>query len=586
MDAITKVERASSKLIDLGLKIYCQMRVLSELEICGLLGSKTYKKELEVLQILIKKESALLEDTINNSGDEYGVIRVISENTYCYKNAEEYQLVAERLIKKARNIIRDNYYLDDFSYYDDEDEDEIFWEADDYEKNCEVFKDIWRLKYLLKLEEDSEKYERIKSRLITKKYELAFVCKDLFDELASVSFNVQALLMLKESISIKDMKFELDKEEDFFQEALFDIINCIGIDIAQNGNQVNRKDMFDMFNFFIHSLDNVGLIGIKETIRGNRDCEAFNKKQCDRILRIILRELSKRETLEKGDEPNEECEPVKEDVLNNLFSLIRLDAKILDLYDSILEGDNIDDDLSKLEAFLEFEDGLISKLVINNSNLEVIVKFLDNDLGFVIDADNDYDMERKKFLIRERIFSTFKDLEEEKCGESISELSSHIINQHTLRSLCDFKAMIDTLPVDDRGIFLKTYGEEFFSNKALSSEFVLSQKSDVDIVLDDGLLATLAGISDFEYGYEKDETLFNKCFSDIYLVYNSSGDTEDSAAFLIYKLIEIYDIIENINLEHLFYLYDHLEEMSLEGKPNEFAEALFEDVKEFCKTRK
>ena len=524
-------------------------------------------KEKERLKVLIKKENILLNKLPQSSYILTYIYNLVLQNKQNFFDDEkDMNIVLERFSSVFDDIIDLVSDIEDAEIFEDEDV-----EIDNsFRANNRIsIRDNIILKYIVELENiliDTD--ENVHGLIKNAQYSEAFHYKNIGDFLFDNGFVIRNVTYREDKKMAKTLQLNNDEYLSLKNDELFnltqDVFFTILSDVLKEDNRgVNSKTIYDLlkFKFFVNEMPTPLLITtedlISENIRKVEDKEGLLAQLCS----FVTNELETRMDIPRKSEDNPLRNPVSIETADAIIELIKLDEKILNLFDEI-DFDDVNNvlQIKELASLVLNEKELVSRINLDYKNAEVIDELLTKDLGFFLSEADEEVQVRKCELISERIHDLLPFYQKLELSPIQSQVSHACISQnHIVSALKLYRKLILKTKNEERVSFLKSfYKDIFFVNFKLMDDYIYAEGNyKVIDRFSDNLSAQSIGLSDIEYSFDKDEQLYEyaKYLIDEVLSYEDAWehDLEIWAAFE-FKLSELSDIIRNISDEHFYEL--------------------------------
>ncbi|MBR3198751.1 MAG: hypothetical protein IKG27_01910 [Bacilli bacterium] len=526
------------------------------------------KFQLEKLKMLIKKENVLLNQLPKNSSFLTYIVDLVVQNSANFFNDVD---VATEVLIRFTNVLED---LAGILFEKEEAEllEEVDIDIDDVDKASVRIniRDNLLIKYIKSLETlIFSSSDELKEVLKNCQYAEAFYNKTVGDFLLEKDFETKNITFRDDYQMIDILGLSIDDYVSLKNEEILYMVQSVFVDLTSNslGTQTERSDLrkaYDSlkFKFLLKEMPTPILIYFDERI--NEEINELSEKNSlvDDLCVFVKRELKTRKDIpEEVAEPNPLRTPIDEQTIDSLIELIKLDEKILLLFDNI-DFDDLDNsiDIKNLSRLVSAEKELVDKIDINYRNAKIIEEMFLEDLDFFLIEEEESRQIRKKQLIYERIHDLLPFYQKLELSPIQSQGSYSCISQnHLVSSLKSYEKVIDETEDEERKNYLKEfYRELFYVNVRLMDDFIFANGNYKMIDrFDDELSSRSIGLSDIEYAFDKDEQLYEhaKLLIEEVLSYEDSWEKDlDVWAAFEFKLLELDDIIKNVSDEHFYEL--------------------------------
>jgi len=523
IDSIEKLTAAIKNLIDYSDRIYdLTVEKMCELESLRLQNKKEYEECLKRLRIYRIKEQRILDN--------------IDGNIY-YINFEEHinsltdQLVSDpnknTAIKQRINYIFEKKAAENNEYYDEE------LSSAFYRSNCYTKDAI--LGFMLRI-----KGKNI-PRIIQYKYSQAFINRDVETELLYAGYDLNNIITMTEENKRRILNIDLDIYNDEKKEFYLDFtMATIKSLVEQSRNlKIDKNEVYnalDLIRFLLKKVPKSDLYIIE------KECKNFLENDntvilykdvsvVDKLIELCTNKIHTKQKYKNSlySEENENTESLSEELIDNLFNLIK---QVSNTYDiamrmCLLEIKNktytkeFKTLLSKLESSITKEKEIVSKIEISNSQKDVVVDILNTSINLIIDLNGFYfikdldtlcdddSLSNRNITIRQRILNLIPELY--MIDDSVYKSPNvplYIIQSHLIEVLKEFEKSIRER--ENKSPLIVAKYEEIIANDDLTDDFVKAHgKVENMISFDDETLATLLEIELEEYKFDKSELLYN-----------------------------------------------------------------------------
>ena len=421
--------------------------------------------------------------------------------------------------------------------------------------NINVIYDELYYNFILRLNEVIGKFENTKAKRRIRKIQLSYIFsfKNISDSYINNNLDIEndliekredkyqndltsynAFLRLKNYITFNLCKKTLKRNIEFSK---------LNIDFSNNIYYLSNNLLFRSILIDINDSDFISLKNDFDSILSQLDQDNYITKK---LIRCFEFEYNRR----LSENQNETTQSLEEKVVDNLINLLKIENY---LYDKLMIY-NLDNpiDINKLAYIVEYEKDLVNNTDINIDNLEKVLEIVSNDIDFFIETDN---LLKRKAIIK-RIKNQFNIFDKVKIANGIIEKNyKAIINNH----------IVDSIKKYNGNDLVIKYNIFMYPN--LTDDLVLLNGNYRMIDrFDDELTAySLNNENIYEYHYDKNKQLFNlfieivedlERYSDFYLT-----TWQDMLEF---KLCELSDIIDNINLEYLYKIKEEVNNITEE----------------------
>ena len=524
--------------------------------------------EISKLNVLIKKENILIEQLPKQSELLKYAYELVSKNK---SNLFEDSVNSDLVFNRFENIM-----IDLVNIYEEEEEEELYREMNvDYNnfdsmRNRIAIRDNINLKNLVLLDELSKRHDKsLLPTFLSTSYSIAYFYKNIGDELLKKSFDLSDLEYYSDDAISKELHLSADEYNslkndelhNMAQELFFEMLCFINDDNNIDNNYSVIKDSL-RFRFLLHEMSTPLLYMFNELAS---EC-VNNMGEVDEVvlelMSIIQLELDKRTDLVVQVEKNFNREVIDEKTADCLINLIKLEEKILDVFDQI-DFDDIHnkDHINLLSYLVSIEKSYVDNINISYKTVDIIDSMLFNDMEFFFDNYvSKEDNQRKKELIYERLKNIIPFFEHVSLSPTQSEKSYASINQnHIISALKIFEKKIDEVKdVDKKNSLKQLYKNLFFINGILLDDYILIDGNYKLISrFSDDISAKEIGMSDVEYAFDKDEQLYEEAKNIIEEILSYEDEWADDLtifALFEFKLSQLSDIMVNISDEHIYSL--------------------------------
>ncbi len=564
MDDYEMDSRVIDKLIEIETKILANYHLLFMYKETN---NEKEKFVIEKIKILLKKENILLNQLPKDSYILGYVSSLVCQNPQNFFDSAD---IAEDVLKRFTGVMADLINLrtekEELEQFGDEvDLDDV------YNSSARInIRDNLIIKYIKCIDDIIfSSSDDLKPLLRKCQYVEAFHYKNVGDFLLDNNFDSRNISYRDDFNMINFTGLSIDdyvslKNDELFnmaQDILFDLISEIIVDESEVNNLKIGFGSLKL-KFLLREMPTPLLMTFDELISESIENMEEKKPLINDICGFVKKELNSRDDIpEKKAELNPLRTPVDEETVDSLIELIKLDEKMLLLFDNI-DFDDPDNgvDIRNLEILVAREKELVNKIDINYRNARIIEEMLSGDLDFFLIEENEVRQARKKELIYERIHDLLPFYQKLELSPIQSQVSYSCISQnHIVSTLKNYERIIEETEDEEKKAYLKEfYRELFYVNVGLMDDFIYADGNYkmIDCFGDD-LSSQSIGLSDIEYAFDKDEQLYEyaKYLIEEVLSYEDSWENNLNVwAAFEFKLLELDDIIKNVSDEHFYEL--------------------------------
>ena len=560
------------KLVDVESKILDSFRIMAVFKNLSKdsYNKELFTKELSRLKVLVKKENILIEQLPQYSEILKYIYNIVLQNQHNFFDDEN--IMIDIVLKRFENVM-----IDLVNLYEDKEEEELLEEVDiDYDDIDKysyriMIRDNLNLKNIVYLNDLMNLYDKsFQNIFISTQISMGYFYKNIGDELIKNKFDISKITYYEDDALAKMLhlpreEYESLKNDEIYnmtQELFFEMLSSLFDENNIDNNLPIIKDSL-RFKFLLHEMPTQELIMFNELASDNINSIDNLDDLVKEVMSIIEMELHKRTDLpKKVFEDNISCNPVDEKTARGLINLIKIEEKLLNVFDSIdFLSNNNKEIFAQLSNLVNIEKECISDLDVSYRTLEVVDNMLCNDMDFFFDYYvSEDENQRKKSLIYERLNNIIPFYQRMNLSPTQSEKSYTSINQnHIVSTLKIFDNKIfETENIQKKEAMMKLYKDLFFINGVLFDDYI-QMNGNYKMIdrFSDYATARSIGISDNEYGYDKDEQLYEKAkeIIDEILSYEDAWvDDLDILALFEFKLSELSDIMLNVSDEHIYSL--------------------------------
>jgi len=532
LKSMEKINAALKNLVVYSSKIYdLTVEEMYRLESLRLHNSAKYEKCLNQLKILRKKEERIL-DNIGNSinyedFDEY--VNSITDELVLNQNQNQ-------AIKQRISYMFEKRAAENNEYFDKDLSDEFCREYYYIKDTC--------LNFLLK----TKGREKQTPRILKYKYKQAFVNRDIETELLYAGYNLNNLVKTPEESKHKLLNMELSiyqlEKAEFYYSFTRDKIQSL-IKQSQNLNieDIDKNEIYcnlDFIKFLLKkvSKEDLSILAIEcgSLVEDDNTIILYDDiSVVDKLIEYCAKETNKYQSIQKDNSYDEEInqneyvESLSEQLVDQIFSLIKQSAKTYDIaikmclleINNKINTNDFETLLDELEQSIKKEQEIVSEIEIADCEKDVVANILDtsinliaglngfkfiNDLEALCDENN---LINRNIIVRQRILNLIPDLYT--VDDSVyknSDVPLYIIQNNLIEVMKEFEKNIGEAK-DKIPLIVAKY-EEIIANDDLTDDFVKAKgKVENMITFDDETLAALLELDLEEYKFDKSELLFN-----------------------------------------------------------------------------
>ena len=564
MEDYTMDFRVIAKLLDIEAKILESYQILFVLEE---IPTSKAKKELERIKVLIKKENILLNQLPKNSYILGYICNLVCQNSQNFFEDDE---ISAKVLSRFTIVMNDLTNI----MYDKEDE-EIFEDEDLEIDNIDKastrvnIRDNIIVKYIKCLDSLIHKNGDELKLFRCCQFNESFHYKNVGDFILNKNFETNKITFRKDDEMAKTLNLDIDdyndiKNDELFnmtQEVFFLLLSCA---LQAENDDVDTRIVTDSLKlrFFLREMSTPLLLAFDDYVSNDVKKSEGNNKYFDDIYRFVADEVKTRKDIPvQKKEINPSVTPVDAKTVDGLISLIKIEEKMLLLFDNI-DFDDINNriDIQNLESLVSLEKSIVKEINITYNNAEVIEKMLTNDLDFFLIEEPEERQMRKKELIYERIHDILPFYRKLESSPIQSQVSYSCISQnHIVSTLKLYEKLIEDTEDENKKRYLQEfYRELFFVNVGLLDDFIYAGGNYKMIdCFNDILSSQSIGLSEVEYAFDKDEQLYEyaKFLIEEILSYEDAWEEDLNIwAVFEFKLSELNDIINNVSDEHFYEL--------------------------------
>lgn len=539
-------------------------------------NKKLFDNELARLEVLLKKENMLCEQLPKNSEIIKYIYNLVLHNQHNFFDDES---ISIPVLNRFGNIMVDLSNL-----LQEQEEDEMLEDMDIYLDDVDkintriMIRDNLNKRNIAYLEQLIDYYDdSLTDSLESVQYSIAFAYKNVSDDLSSKSFDMSKLCYFSDTDLAKRLGISIDdynnlKDDELYnmaQELFFEIMS----NILEENNQVkNKLIVIDSlrFRFLLHEMKTPMLYMFNELVSDSIKDIKDEDMLIEQLGNIVDSELNKRSDLPKKSlEDNPIREAVDEKTVINLINLLKIEEKILTVFDKIDFDDiNNSENIKILSNLVDIEKEHIKNINVSYKTASVIEEMLTKDMDFFLNPDDEEMMKRKEDLIYDRIHNVIPFFGHLGLSPIQSEKSYACISQnHIISTLKIFEKVIDkTKNVEQKQCLKKLYKDLFFVNGKLTDDFIFINGNYRMIDrFSDSITSQMIGLSDIEYAFDKDEQLYEQAkyvIEEILSFEDKWVDDLSIWALFEFKLSELSDIMVNVSDEHIYALPSIVKENS------------------------
>lgn len=536
LETIPQINAALSNLINYSYRIYdLTVGEMYKLEKSRLINSEKYEQCLKRLKILKLKEQRILDnltDTINY-GDFDDYINSLADELIYDKDKKE--AIKQRITYMFEKIAAENN-----AYCDRE-------LSSEFAREYYYTKDMY-LNFLNKI----KGCQIHSARVLKNKYVISFTNPDVETELLYAGYKIENIIRTKEEdkhkfLNIEAEVYETEKKEFYYDFAAVQIDTLVKQTKDSEKNCQEIYNSLDLIKFLLKkvSTKDLYIIQMKCEDKVEEDMTTIlydDISVVDKLIELCLKELEKRKDIENDKiEENINVESLSEELIDNLFNLIKQDSKIYDISMKLcsLEINGKKDTkkfeilINELEELINKEKEIVTQINITSRQKDVVYNLLNTSINIIAGlngyplpksleslCDNNV-LNNRNEVIKQRILNLIPELYF--MDDSVyptADVPTFIIQKHLIEVLKEFEKNINE--VQDKAPLILVKYETLLANSDLLDDFVNVKGKVEDIILfDDETLATLLNIDLEEYQFDKSELLSN------YVLLISQGNLEN-----------------------------------------------------------
>jgi len=565
MNTVQEIEDIMTFLIRFEIQIIESMQELKNLEMLGMTTTEAYLEECEKIRVYSKKENMLLEKIkcLPCEFEKHTQDVIINLENYAANLDEEQRTkLLNRLIEifghKCKELVKENddpetedEYEDTLVFYEDE------YGLDDIGEQITLQNDIIQIK---KIQDfiDREDDETEKEELIDYKFNLVSQSKIMTDQMLEVGMNPYFLFENPEDVVIKELETDEEKFQTRKKEKIILMIDSlIDIKIKKAANVEQTL------------MDNIDLAVIKEVLDTltTPDLTELLTKYCDEskksnnsnykiIIEILKHVLNKRKDYIAPSSKlheNQMCNAIPKEVLDSFISLIKLAELIVQKHKELCKLEKVDlkntieyqTTLKTLASYLEFEKEGLSTFEFDSSIGETLEDILNYHLDILLqNKDNTK-------AVRKRISNMIPELNPDFASiAGDNEIAYSIHQNFYLKTIKKLDTIIQK--TKNKKLKKKLIDEKYRQSsyhQCIGDDMISTAFTPVQaFIFDEETQIEVLGISDYEYGFDKNEEFYVLGNMIIYdMINNRMNDGE-----VIYSKICLMEILDNINYENLY----------------------------------
>ncbi len=375
-------------------------------------------------------------------------------------------------------------------------------------------------------------------------YLAAFSIKEISDELIANNFELDGL-----HLNDVNQNNYYDNLSDEVQSKIMDLI--VGSEF--NEDSLIRNFNIEIFKFMLSKLRNFDFQMIKDTIENEK---------------IYLNNVSYLEIINmfkqaEKDRNNHVCHNVNIDVFDRLVNLIKLEEVLFKKYDSLNVCDS--SSLKSISSLLQYEKEIIDDLNIDEYDCDILYDVISSDIHFFLVSN--YSPYINKVITR-RIINLLPIFQKDVASGTFRKSYNEVIKNHIINSLSEYKKVICDVPEDRDALkYVQVYKNIIFEYPDLLNDvIVLNYDFSVLFSFDDETNSLMLGFKNpIDYYYDKDNQLYMLAKTVIKEISNILTEMEDNpelVALYEFKICEFNDIIISVSTEHLYSLYDEIEDIN------------------------
>lgn len=548
-----EMKRIIDGLSDLIMNRYELFLQLIDLEINGIFWNEEYYSIVQKLGVLTTKEDRLiskLSDITSNLADD----DLFYESELCF----DLEITDDVLLKRLDSILMGtkintddelNYALDD---YDDDKE----YEYDYYDLYAVMAEKKLDLEFLVVLQGMiNEASGDKRNELIEFKYRFIFERKKVNDEVEVALYNPANVLDIPLSLEIDN--FDEDEYKEVESSVIFDMVLELFNDLLVE----KPEDLAGKRDYLIFLLKKLDVIHLQDMEQMTDFCDESNDAEnglCVSDISKIIRKIINDKVLEGNIEYNEICEVLDDATINNIIAVSKVGKLILDIIEGLTDAEDKDEQFKRLRSLMVLEREMLENINADEYNLGRIMDVIENYVPIFI-GEFDKKVSRTSSLVINRMKGAIRKIHGLDDGPTTLELEMHsILKNNMLDTLALYFSLINNInDEEERKIYENVYYHTWFMDYSLMDDFLVTQGNVSNFILmDDKFWADFTGVSDIEYGYDKDMKLFEVGIDIIEEIDEMDFDDAYNARYLEFLELKLKKIYENISIEHVMELKD------------------------------
>jgi len=578
MMTVQEMEYIFGALIGFQIRILESIQELKNLEILKMTSTEAYLEQCENIRIYSKKEKMLLAriKCLPCEFEKHAQSVITNLENYVPVDLDEEQIniLSSRLIEifgyKCKELVKENIEAEEDEgvelFYSDE------YGTDDIGEQIELQINTVRLREIQEFI-DKEEDEAERKELIEYKYNLICESKMMTVQMLEVEMNPHFLFSKPEDVVIKELSIdENDLRIRKKQEIILIIDYLIDIVISPAGNIEKTLKSNVELAILQELLDSLSTPDLAELLNKYlNESRSSNKPNYKVITEIIDYTLNKRaDYIEPSSELNENklCDCIPGEIFDKFVSLIKLSELIVEkhkelckLEKNVLKGTpQYETALKTLANYLEIEKELLDDFDFSSNISETLEDILNDYLDILLKNKNNAKM------VQKRISNMLPDINLYFTGLGCdNEITYSIHTQFYLKTIKRLEEMIGRVKNTQlkRQLIEEKYRQASY-HQCIGEDMISTNFTPTQVyIFDEETLIEVLGISDLEYGFNKDEELY--ILGNMILYDMISNHMNDGS--VIYGKICLKEILENVSYETLYSLetlYD--EQMSLPRK--------------------
>lgn len=373
---------------------------------------------------------------------------------------------------------------------------------------------------------------------------MIFSDKCLSDEFIECNFDIQNFNTFKYNDFIEYLNVDSDSYDDAYYEiinedALDEIMDII-VNYKSYSNNFILKQKSSYLKYLLINLKFSDFNMIRDLLF--EDIKFLNLDSSGELLSDIFKDAS-RERITMLPTFDDDIYNFNNGIADSIISLIKLEDIIFDYTFGIKNNESI------LNNLIEEERRMVSDIFIVSSEVDFVKSMILSDLDFFIDCD-----EKKKFLITSRIRGLFPEIFDYSFS-TVRKSFEMIMSNHIAKTLEKYYEQCDNI-----NQYNDLYKAVMFSCPFLDRDFLVS--------FTDSFSCSVLGFeSELNYSYDKNEQLYYLGINLLRELSFISDSLEKSSlnSLFQFKLLEFNDIIDSVNDEYLWKLYDDIQSSSLKS---------------------